>query len=69
MPREQDERDKLVRAICASVRTYAPRQRVDAYFKMRQRLRKTSIQVLREILEQDIVNVDGGDFVREAARQ
>jgi len=63
------ERDQLVKAICESVRAYAPHQRVDAYFKMRQRLRKTKVAVLREILEQDIVNVGAGRFVREAARQ
>jgi len=66
---KQDERDQLVKAICESVRAYAPHQRVDAYFKMRRRLRNTKLSVLREILEQDVVNVAGADFVREAARQ
>ena len=68
MPKK-DERDALVKAICESVRAYAPHQRVDAYFKMRRRLRKTRLSVLREILEQDIANIGGAQFIREAARQ
>jgi len=64
-----DERDQLVKAICESVRQYSPHQRVDAYFKMRQRLRKTRLSILRQILEEDVVNVNGGQFIREAAQR
>ena len=66
---KKEERDQLVKAICESVRAYAPHQRVDAYFKMRRRLRRTRITILREILEEDIVNARGGEFIREAIHQ
>ena len=50
-----EERDQLVKAICESVRAYAPHQRVDAYFKMRHAAcAGRRITILREILEEDI---------------
>jgi hypothetical protein len=51
------ERERLVRAICDSVRRFFPEQRVDKYFQMRQRLNSTRIEVLRNILEDDLFSV------------
>jgi hypothetical protein len=62
----EEERDRLVRHICESVRLYAPAQRVDDFFKMRSRLQKTSLDILREIVEQDVVNITAAQFLREA---
>lgn len=62
------ERERLIRHICESVRVYTPAQKIDEFFRMKQRLRKTPIDVLRQILEEDVVNVTAAQFVRSGAR-
>jgi len=64
-----DERERLIKHICEHVRLYAPAGRIDDFFKMRQRVQKTSIEILREIVEQDVVNVTAAQFVRQAVIQ
>jgi hypothetical protein len=61
-----EERERLVRHICEHVRIYAPPQRVDEYFKLRTRLQKTSLDVLRQIVEDDVANVTAAQFLRTA---
>lgn len=61
-----NERERLVRHICESIRVYAPAQRIDDFFKMRIRLQKTSLDVLRQIVEEDLVNVTAAQFIRTA---
>jgi hypothetical protein len=63
-----DERERLIRHICESIRVYTPAQRIEEFFRMRQRLSKTPIEVLRQILEEDVVNVTAAQFSRSAAR-
>lgn len=50
------ERDRLTKCILEFARVRMPRLRPDDYFRLRARLEKTRIEVLREILEEDIVN-------------
>jgi hypothetical protein len=61
------ERERLIKHICESIRLYSPAQRIDAFFKMRIRLQKTDIATLRQIVEEDVVNVTAAQFLREAA--
>jgi predicted xylose isomerase-like sugar epimerase len=51
-----DERERLIRHICESIRVYTPAQRIEAFFDMKRRLAKTSIEVLRQIIDEDVVN-------------
>lgn len=49
------ERDRLARHICERVRVLMPRMRVDDYSEFRSRVQKTSLPVLREIVDCDAV--------------
>lgn len=64
---QQSERERLIKHICESVRILSPAQRIDLFFKMRVRLQKTDIATLRQIVEEDVVNVTAAQFLREAA--
>lgn len=48
------ERERLVKHICEWIRMQRPTVPVDRYFKLRTRLQKTSLAVLREIVESDM---------------
>lgn len=50
------ERAQLVRHICEFTRMHAPSLPIHELFRFRLRLEKTRVEVLREILEQDVVN-------------
>jgi predicted xylose isomerase-like sugar epimerase len=50
------ERDRLIKRICEFTRMQAPRLPIDEFFRFRTRLSRTRVEVLREILEQDVVN-------------
>jgi hypothetical protein len=60
----QDERERLIRHICESIRVYTPAQRMEAFFEMKRRLAKTSLEVLRQIIDEDVVNVTAAQLVR-----
>lgn len=62
MSEAQAERDRLAKHICEHVRLLirGPHLRLDDYFKFRQRVYKTSLPVLRQILEEDTI----GDAAR-----
>lgn len=59
-----DERDRLIRHICESVRVYMPAEKIALYQQMKARLHKTPLHILRQILEEDVVNVTAAQFVR-----
>jgi hypothetical protein len=60
-----EERARLVRHISESVRLICPTQRLDEFFKFRQRLLKTDLETLRRIVEEDAVNLVAAQFPRE----
>lgn len=64
---ELTERERLIAHICESIKLYTPASQLDAYFRVRQRLNKTPITVLRQILEEDIVNVTAAQFLKNGA--
>lgn len=66
--RSLNERGRLIRHICESIRIYAPAQRIDAYHRIKARLCKTPLSVLREIVEEDVVNVTAAQFIRNGVR-
>lgn len=49
------ERDRLARHICEHVRVLMPRLPIDDYHRFRIRVQKTSLPVLRQILEEDAI--------------
>lgn len=52
----ESERERLVKRICEFTRMHCPRLPIDEFFRFRIRLQKTRVEVLREILEKDVVN-------------
>jgi hypothetical protein len=60
---EPTERQRLILHICEFIRLAG----VDlaGYFRLRRRLEKTDIAVLRQIVEEDVVNVSAAKFLRE----
>jgi predicted RNA binding protein with dsRBD fold (UPF0201 family) len=61
------ERDRLTKEICGRVLQLisGPHLRLDDYFKFRARVQKTSLPVLRQILEEDTI----GDAARTVLPQ
>jgi hypothetical protein len=62
--RMSDECARLIQHICGFMRLAG----VDmaSYFRVRQHLQKTRIEVLRQIVEDDVVNVTAAQFLRTA---
>jgi len=61
------ERERLILRICDSIAGYCAAQRAMVFRRMKFRHQKTSIPVLREILEQDVANAFW--FMRKGTQQ
>ncbi len=66
MPDEHslDERGRLIQHICESIRVYTPAQRIEAFYRIKQRLQKTPLAVLRQIVDEDVVNTTAAKYAR-----
>jgi hypothetical protein len=55
MPRDE-ERERLITHICEQVRLVAPARKWTEYLNLRTRIQKSSLAVLRQIADLDLVN-------------
>lgn len=60
----ETERERLIAHICEFLRCYGAD--LAGIFHVRRRLEKTRVEVLRQIVEEDVVNVTAAQFLRTA---